>query len=248
MKTRAILIPSLLLAAALAAAPKRDDASRRAEDIWARSQAMYASLQSYADSGTVDVEYGSAVDPSHDHHTFRTYFRKPRFYFFDFYKSGDADRLVVWSDMNAFHGWWKTTGNETTYPKGAGSSAFVSSVYPTTGSIVMISPLIFPGAGLVGTLTEFGDQTDAGIEKVNGHACHKLVGVAKSTYRSGYVTNVRKTTVWIDSVSFLVRRVREEARASVATNVSRTTTTFQPHANPTLDDAHFKFTAPSTQE
>jgi outer membrane lipoprotein-sorting protein len=246
MNTKLILIPSIVLAVAAAATPK-DDASRRAEDIWARSRAMYAALQSYADSGTVDVEYGSAIDPSHDHHTFTTYFRKPRYYYFDFYKNGNDDRLVVWSDMDAFHGWWKTTGLETTYPKGSGSTVFVSSVYPTTGSIVMISPLVFPGAGLVGTLTEFGDATDEGTEKVNGHACHKLVGVAKSTYRSGYVTNVRKTTVWIDAESFLVRRVREEARASVATHVSRTTTTFLPHANPMLGDSLFRFVAPPTQ-
>lgn len=223
---------------------------RRAEDLWTRTRATYAALQGYADTGAVEVAFGSAADPSRERHTFRTNVRKPRLFFFDFVKQGDADRVVVWSDQQAFHGWWKTTGVETDYPKGSGSTAFVTSTFPTRGSIVMIAPLIFPGAGLVGTTTEFGEPTDGGLETIDGHACHKLVGVARSVYpATGKVTNIRKTTIWVDAQSFLIRKVFEDSpKGTVGGHVGTTTTFFRPHANPVLTDAQFTFTPPESQE
>ncbi len=234
---------------AAATTPSRSASSMRAEDIWARSKAAYASLQSYADSGTVEIEYGSVAGPLRDRHTFRTYFRKPRFFYFDFVKQGNADRLVVWSDLDAFHGWWKLTGVETTYPKGSGSGAFTTGVAITKGSITMTSPLLFPGAGLVGTTTEFADPTDAGLDTLSGHPCHRLVGIAKSVYpQTGHEVNVRRTTIWIDSKTFLIRKVFEDTpKGTIAGAVNRVTTTFQPHANPSLQDDRFKFTPPEAQ-
>jgi outer membrane lipoprotein-sorting protein len=219
---------------------------RTAEDILAQARATYAALKSYADTGTVDVEYGSANDPSHDRHSFRTFYRAPRFFYFEFIKQHDADRLLVWSDLEAFHSWWRTTGTETTYPKGQGTTAFLTAESPTNHSVTQIAPLILAGAGLTGTLTELGEAADAGLENVGGHPCHKLVGVARSLYGSGRVFNVRRTTVWIDTASYLVRKVFEDSPGGTApTLVSRVTTTFVPHANPALDDGRFRFTPPS---
>lgn len=219
-----------------------------AEDVFARSRAMYASLRSYADTGTVDIEYGSPVDPTREHHTFVTYYRAPRKFYFEFVKEHTVDRLVVWGDDVAFHGWWLATGNEVTYPKGQGTSAFVSSDYPTKGSISLISPMLFSKAGLVGTLTHFGDATDTGTDYVGGRPCHKLVGVARDVYGlTGRVVNVRKTTVWIDNETLLVRRVLEEGREPPG-RVSRRMMTLLPHANPTIEEARFKFNVPSMQK
>lgn len=217
-----------------------------ADDILARTRGVYAALKSYADSGTVDVEYGQARDPSHDRHSFRTLYRAPRLFYFEFIKQHDADRLVVWSDLEAFHSWWRTTGTQTTYPKGEGATAFVTAESPTSHSVTQIAPLLFTGAGLTGTLTELEEAADAGLENVGGHPCHKLVGVAQSRYGSGRVFNVRRTTVWIDTTSYLVRKVFENSPDGTApTLVSRVTTTFTPHANPALDDGRFRFTPPS---
>ena len=243
--SRLLLIGSFPLLAAVGGTPP----VRRApgEDILARARATYAALKSYADTGQVEVVYGQAKDPSHDRHTFRTLYRAPRLFYFEFIKQHDADRLVVWSDLEAFHSWWRTTGTSTSYPKGQGSLAFILAESPTSHSVTQIAPLLFPGAGLTGTLTEFGDATDAGLDTLAGHPCHKLVGVAQSMYgKTGRVFNRRQTTVWVDAESYLVRKVFEDsAEGTAGTLVSQVTTTFSPHANPPLDDDRFRFRPPS---
>ncbi len=109
-----------------------------------------------------------------------------------------------------------------------------------------MAPLLFPNAGLTGTLTEFTNASVVGTEDVGGRPCQKLVGIARSVYQAtGHVTNVRRTTVWIDAASGLVRKVFEDTREGTPVGtVGRVTTTFEPVANPALDDARFRFTAP----
>lgn len=219
------------------------------EDILARSRATYAALKSYADTGTVDIEYGPSSKPIRERHTFGTYYRAPRRYFFDFTKHQKADRFVVWSDEESFHTWWQTTGVENSYPKGKGATAFVMAAMPTKNAVAQIAPLLFSQAGLVGTLTELGDASVVGTETLNGRSCHKLAGIAKSIYpATQHVTNVRRTTVWIDAETLLVRKVVEDTpRGTPAGLVSRVTTTFYPQANPRLEDGRFSFVPPSLQ-
>ncbi len=228
----------------------RVPSSLTADDILARSKATYAALKSYADSGTVLVEFGPVDGILKERHAFHSYYRAPRSFYFDFTKEKNVDRFVVWSDDQAFHTWWKTTGLEESYPKGQGITAFVTGEQPTKKSLTQIAPLLFPKAGLVGTLTEFGDASDAGTEKVDGHPCYKLTGVAKSVYRAtGHETNFRRTTLWIDSETLLVRKVVEDSpRGTPAGSVNRLTTTFSPHANPMLNDGQFQFTPPVAQQ
>jgi len=216
-------------------------------DILARSRATYAALRSYADTGTVDMEYGPAGATIWERHTFRTRYRAPRRFFFDFTKYQKADRFVVWSDDEAFRTWWQTTGVESTYPKGQGTGAITTATAPTKNAITQIAPLLFSQAGLAGTLTEFGDASVVGTESVGGRSCHKLVGVARSVYAATqHVTNVRRTTVWIDVETLLIRKVLEETpQGTPAGLVSRVTTMFEAEANPTLDDDRFRFVPPS---
>ena len=216
---------------------------RAADGPLQRSRATYASLKSYADTGTVDFEFGPAASPIHERHRFTTYFRAPRHFYFDFVKQQNVDRFVVWADDEAFHSWWQQPGLTETYPKGQGSTAFVTGSVPTLHAITLVPALLFSQARLAGTLTEIVDPTSAGTEPINGRPCFKITGTAKSVYQaSGHETNIRKTIVWIDTESLLVRRVFEEMQGGAAVNVSRTTTTIDPQANPTLDDSRFKFT------
>ena len=53
-------------------------------------------------------------------------------------------------------------------------------------------------------------SSDAGFEMVNGHRCHKVVGMAAAYYPSGQITNVRQVTVWIDEKTLLIRKVLED--------------------------------------
>jgi outer membrane lipoprotein-sorting protein len=221
--------------------------SHGAEDILARSRATYAGLTSYADTGTVLVEYGTASDPTRDRHGFHTYYRTPRWFYFDFVKGENIDRLVLWMDPEAVHYWWWSVGTTTDYPKGQGAMAFVLEAPQTSGTATDIAALLFSRAGLTGSLDEFGDPVDAGIDKVDGHDCHKLVGRAQAVYgQTGHVSNVRRMTVWIDAETSLVRRIYQDwAATTPAGKVSRMTTTFSPHANPPLDAALFTFVPPT---
>lgn len=234
----------LLLAAAIAPSGLPRAPAESAPDVLAQSRAAYASLDSYADSGTVEVEYGPPGHTVRERHTFRTYFRRPRSFYFDFVKQRDADRYVVWSDAEAFHSWWRGVGTEQDFPKGSGAAAFAQGTVPTSGALPQIASLLWPDAALVSTLTELGDVTDAGTEAVDGRPCHKLVGEASSRYgRTGREVNARPVTVWIDVETLLVRQVVEESpRGAAGDFLNRTTTVFRPHANPPLDDASFRFT------
>lgn len=233
--------------AAVFAAPLQAQES----DVLARSRATYASLKSYSDTGTVDVEFGPAAAPLRERHAFKTFFRAPRHFYFEFNedKRAGGERFVVWSDLEAFHTWWSTTGLENTFPKGQGAAAFMTGARPTQNALLQIAPLLFPAAGLTGTLNEFTDASVAGNEDVGGRPCHKLVGTARSVYpATGRVTNVRRTTVWIDAATGLVRKVFEDtAQGTPAGTVARVTTTFEPVANPVLDDARFHFTVPASR-
>lgn len=245
----AILLP--LSIAALIDAPvtsaRTARAHERVEDILARSRAAYAALHSYADTGTVDVEYGPPGHLDHDRHRFYTFFRKPRLYLFDFVKNGNGDRLVVWSGAASLHRWWRATGSTDEYPKGQGTMAFLLSEAPTEHAITQLAPLLFAGAGLTGPLTEFDVVTDAGLENIDGHPCHKLEGTARSQYgKTGHAFNARQMIVWVDRDTYLVRRVFEDATdGNAGAFVRRVTTTFSPHANPALDDAQFRFVPPT---
>jgi outer membrane lipoprotein-sorting protein len=215
------------------------------DDVLAKTEAAYAALKSYSDTGSVDTEFGPKEGLVREHHTFKTLYRAPRHFLFDFVKAESADRFVVWADDEAFHSWWQATGVAELYPKGQGAGVFVTGSVPTLSALVQIAPLLFSGAGLSGPVTEFGDGKVAGSEAVNGHPCQKLVGVGKSMYGTGAVVNVRPMTIWIDAQTSLVRRVFEDS--SDGATISRSTTTFDPQVNPTLEDAKFQFTPPKGQ-
>lgn len=236
----ASLIP-LSVAPTLAASPAGND------DVLAKSKAVYASLKSYSDTGTVDEDFGPPNGRAHDRHVFKTSYRAPRHYYFDFVKSHNADRWVAWSnDDNTLHIWWKTTGKEETYPKGKWQVPLLIGGSQTKGSLTQLSPFFFPQDKLFGTLTELGDITPASKEVLNGHECFKIKGTARSVYQgTGHVVNIRPVTVWIDAQTFLVRKVFEGTAQGAAPGwIQQTTTTFEPQPNPPLTDAQFQFKPP----
>jgi outer membrane lipoprotein-sorting protein len=233
----------LLLLAFLGAAP-----STASEDVLERSRTMYASLSSYADTGTVVKEYGLAKDPARDRHTFTTYFKRaPRGFYLDFKKEG-GDRYVIWRDPEAFHTWWKTTHVQSDYPNPSNVGAFVGAGVTTVGATAKIPSLLYKKGALPSDFAFFTDGVVEGREDIGGHQCLRLVGTAKDVYgATGHETNIRKMTVWIDAESLLIRKVAEEW-APLPGQVSRTTTTFEQQANPTLEDSKLKFAPPSGEK
>jgi hypothetical protein len=213
-----------------------------ADDILQRSRAMYTELRSYADTGVVLHEYGVS---SKDRHTFTTLFnRAPRAFLLDFRKEG-GDRYVVWGDPMAFHTWWKTTGVQSDYPNPNNTGALNSGAN-TSGTVSKIPTLIYAKAALVGDFTHLRDATVDGSETIAGHRCDRLIGTARDLYGTGREVNLHKMTIWIDGESLLIRKVLEEW-PPLPGQVSRTTTTYDPQANPPLDEARFKFTPPTAR-
>jgi outer membrane lipoprotein-sorting protein len=213
-----------------------------ADDVWQKSLAMYAALGSYADSGTVVWERGSS---SKDQHTFTTLFkRSPRGFQFDFRKQG-GDRVVIWGDPDAFHTWWKTTGGRDDYPNPNNLGAFSTADYLTSGSAMKVPLLLYSKAPLQGTFTHFTDAVQDGTDVVAGHQCYRLLGTTRDVYgATGHAVNLRRLTVWVDANSLLIRKTLEEPKDQLPGQRSRTITTFEPQANPSLDDARFRFTPP----
>ncbi len=238
VSTLMLLLP---LVAVFSAAP-----SQATDDVLARSRAMYAALNSYADTGVALKEYGVPSSAIKERHTFTTYFsRAPRGFYFEF-KKENGDRYVIWGDPEAFHTWWKTTKVKDDYPNPNNTGAFGTADPQTLGSAMKIPTLLYSKAQLQGAFTNFTDAVEDGTEVIGSHKCYRLAGTAKDIYgATGRESNVRQMSVWIDAESLLIRKVVEVPKDVLPGHIDRVTTTFEPQANPTLDESRFKFTPPS---
>jgi hypothetical protein len=250
MRTRLRLefpsVPTLFVACAvmvgISGARQTDAAAPAAQDVLQRSRAIYAGLQTYADSGKVIVEVPGLTEQ----HGFVTQYKTPRSFYFDFRKSADSDRYVIWSDADAFHTWWRQTGVQEDFPKGSGANAFNQADFLTIGAGVMIPSLIFAQAGLPGPFEHTADLELQGTEMIGKHSCYKLAGTTRDIYTAtGREVNVRKLIVWIDVESLLIRQVVTAAPEGTPDDqFSRTTTTVEPRANSALSEATMKFIPP----
>jgi len=111
--------------------------AQSADEIVKKARDTYAQLHAYADTGVVLDQYGTS---SEDKHTFSTRFvRTPRHVLLDFHKQG-GDRYVIWADPDAFHTWWKTTGQQTDYPNPNNTPAITLSGPPTASSSIRVIP------------------------------------------------------------------------------------------------------------
>jgi outer membrane lipoprotein-sorting protein len=220
--------------------------------------AYYSTLTSYADTGTVRQEVPGIVDDS----KFTTYFRRPtRDLYFDYQdltSTNPANKYTI--DMKAYRTViWMVKGQMETYDfkmqahdiiqaDGGGQVRALSGAnHRTRGTSILIPSLLYSKAGLPGTILQIEQAVVAGTEDVNRRRCHKIVGVAALYYPSGQRTGVRPVTVWIDAESRLIHRVFEDTpKSHRAGSYSRLTVTFDPRANPTIDDARFQFNVPSS--
>jgi outer membrane lipoprotein-sorting protein len=225
-------------AAVLCASPAR---AQKPEDILQKARDAYLALNSYADTAVILDEYGA---DSKDKHTFATSFnRAPRRFLLEFTKQG-GDQFVIWGEPDAFHTWWKTTGQQTDYPNPQNIPAISLSGYNTKGAAMKVPTLLYGKSQLAAAMLAIADPVLDGTDQLAGRRCYRISGRASDTYTAtGKEVNVHRVTVWIDTDSNLVRQVREEWKTTPGT-ISRVTTTYQPQANPTLAESRFKFVPP----
>ena len=240
MKTRSMTVwVSIFLLAALLVVHAGAHA-QSAGDILQKTRDAYAQMKSYADTGVVIHEYGVS---SQDKHTFSTAFnRSPRHFLLDFHKVL-GDRYVIWGDPDAFHTWWKATGQQTDYPNPNNASA-ISLCGQCQGTAQKIPTLLYWKA-FGAAMLDIADPVLDGTEEIGGRRCHRLTGRKSDVYgATGREVNIRKVTVWIDTESFLIRKMVEESKPLPGQR-ARDITIYEPRANPTLQVASFKFTPPA---
>ena len=241
-----VLLSTLLLTAGLARAD--DDGM----DLLKRSLDLYSTLPAYADRGTAVREGPGLVD----RWKFKTHFRRPLDFRFDFQgvtsQSGQltvdssAQHIVLWMIKGELQSFNQQMRSHNTVPRTGNQPAeLLNASAGTAGTSVLIPSLLFAKADLPGSIRQIREAAYAGLEAVNGHRCHKIVGTAAQFYPSGQMTNVRQVTVWLDAENLLVRKVFEDTpKGYPAGAFLRLTINLDPQANPTLEDANFQFTVP----
>jgi outer membrane lipoprotein-sorting protein len=211
-------------------------------DVLEQSKAAYAALQTYADTGVVIAEFGVS---SREQHRFTTRLsRSPRGFLFDFEQAA-GDRYVIWGDPQAFHTWWKATGQQSDHPNPNNSGAFLLADSPTLGAALKIPALLYAKASLPGTFLHFEPRGSPGEESFDGHRCYLVSGTSKDVYgATGREVNVRSVSIWVDAQTLLIRKVVEEW-PPVGGQTNRRTTLIEPQANPALQASAMQFTAPA---
>lgn len=221
--------------------------------VLTRSIALYPTLKSYTDTGTVVEEHTGFAARAQ----FTTAFRASSDFFFEYsnhvseYPTGqkitNPTHLVLWmlgGEMQRWDGALRT--HDVMVDAGAQVAALGGSGSTTANSAILIMSLIFVKAGITGPVQELVDARVAGEEAVVGRRCHKVMGVARSVYPTGAITNVRPMTIWIDAETLLIRKVFEDTpKGYPAGSILRRTITLDPQANAPLDDARFRYKVPS---
>jgi len=147
-------------------------------------------------------------------------------------------------DPDAFHAWWKTTGQQFDYPNPDNLGALNGSGHNTSAVGLKIPTLLYGKAPLLSDFANFADVTPDGTEDVAGRKCLRLVGNTRDVYAAtNKEVNVRKMSVWIDAESLLIRKVVEQWKA-LPGQISRLTTTYEPQANPKIDESRVRFSPP----
>lgn len=228
-----------------------------ADEVLERTRTLYPTLQSYADTGTVTEESTGYINRSR----FRTYYvNAPRNFLFDHqqiaseYETGQriplTNRIVLWMLHGQLQSWHSALASHQEYPEGTDQvGAFVAATAGTSGAAILIPSLIYVKANMVNTIQELGEVESAGVETLRGRRCYKLMGIARSVYPSGQITNVRPATVWIDAETFLIRQVfTDTPKGYPRGSISRLTIAYEPRLNPALPDSLFTFAVPSAQQ
>lgn len=247
-----VLLCGLALAGAAAAQQATlggDGAALTPETIALAMERAYAGCSSYRDSGVVKTVSLTDGGRFGGEQPFRTAFVRPgrlRFEFTDRGLGGRSSRLVVWlSDGDALTWWDPKPGvrQAASLQEALGAATGLSG-----GASDRVPGLLLPrevGAGSRLLRPErLEDADDRGV------TCIRLKGKSRETPYSltmgAQVLTVQDETVtlWLERVTFLLRKV-EEAR-TYSTYRSNRTTTYTPEINVEIPAAELTFSPPAT--
>src|SRR5207248_1805823 len=164
-------------------APPQAEALRRSMDT-------YAALNSYADTGEVIDEFPGITG----HSVFKTYLRRKNGldFYFDYTFEYEADpkgnrlpftnsRRVWWLRNHTLETYDFESKEHRTYPPTSNQTEPLNEPR-TKGASLLITELLFKRSNLPGTLNQIEESSEAGMEDVDAHPCHKVIGIAASYY------------------------------------------------------------------
>jgi hypothetical protein len=213
-----------------------------AEQLLDDVRAKYAGLSSYSDTGTMVVESKPIGAPMiREQLTFTTRFAAPKQFFFEATKTS-GERFVIWCPGDHFHSWWSATQVHEAYSPGEGANAFAMGTLPTSGTALLIPPLLFQSAGLQGPLLMMQESRYDGAELLNGRRMHKITGKVRENH---WNDSVRNTTLWIDAETLLVRKIFEDTPTGMGSAIQRATTILEPQLAPKSQRTSFEFRVPA---
>jgi outer membrane lipoprotein-sorting protein len=213
-----------------AAAPRANALSAR--EILDCMAKAYAGSKSYRDTGVVTTVFVKATGTLTVEKPFKTAFVRPDRFRFEYTEKGRGgdDRYIVWRKGAEVRTWWDV---EPGIEEAATLDAALAAATGVSGSSAHRVPaLLLPneirGRGLT-ELTDPRRASDARIDKAD-----------RFRIEGGFAGD--PMTLWIDTTTFLVRRI--EAKHQFADFRTEATTTYDPVIDAEILDGELEFNAP----
>jgi outer membrane lipoprotein-sorting protein len=214
-------------------ADAREPDALKAQDVLDRMAKAYANCKSYRDSGVVKTVYIEATGNLTEEKPFATAFVRPDRFRFEYKEKQDfgrEHRYIVWRKGKDVQTWWDIKpGVEKPNSLGLALSAATG---VSGGSARTVPALLLPkeieGRRLT-DMTEAKRVEDAKLDKVD---CFRLEGKFVDL----------PTTIWIDTKTFLVRRI--DAQMKFDTFRAVETTNYDPAVAEEISDKQLAFDPP----
>jgi hypothetical protein len=234
------------------------------EKLLASMAEAYASCATYRDSGRVLTRF-LETDGSPKHTSdrpFRTAFVRPSHFRFEFQNryrdDGEWHRYIIWADGTHVRV-WSHFGARLEQPESI-SLAIAGGTGVSGASAHTIPVLLMPERVSGRRLTELVDLHLVGEELIDEFPCHRLTGTFVPYARSADEDDALRQravltgmplpqryehsphTLWVDSHTFLLRRIENHVRFE--TFRTETVTTYSPGLNVAVADEESGFDAP----
>jgi len=194
-----------------------------AKQILEKMATIYATCQSYRDSGAVT----NFFNPDHiDVKPFSTAFVRPGQFRFEYDDPTPDKSYIVWAKAGEVRTWWYVepgVKNPTSLGRAIAGATGVSG-----GSAHTIPNLLLPDEIGGRKLTEMTELVRLPDEVVDGSPCCKLQGKFAN----------EPTTLWLEKTTYLVRRIVGES------DLARETTVYTPEVDKEIPAEELKFNSP----
>ncbi len=203
-----------------------------ATEVMARAATTYEACTTYRDSGVMTRTFRAEEGTQEESQTFTTAFERP--YRFRFECREAENRYIIYADAATVRAWWGI--QDGIQPMASIDDAIARAVGPSNGASHTIPRLLMPEQVRGRSLAELSNLErlpDALLEDI---PCYRITGADR---------NGAPYTVWIDRVTYLVRRIDEEHEFPDFSTTD--STVYYPELNPELTDTEFHLKAPVSE-